>query len=156
MQYFESQPMTAGSGLCSDDECPCSNTTIPRGQGYLYISRQCCDFRADCLTIRQAEQKLERMQRQSGSFMMFGSGIIAPVLCCEVGAQRRNLNMEIAAADARHWWATGKAPLRMTPAAGEQGAPYEPAGSSEDMGQVWFSFGALIVLGFLLYQCGGG
>src|SRR5262245_18558264 len=38
-----------------------------------------------------------------------------PILVCEEGARLRGLDLEIASADARHWWATGKVPLRPTP-----------------------------------------
>ncbi len=34
---------------------------------------------------------------------------------CELGAKCRGLDLEIAASDAKHWWATGEIPLRPTP-----------------------------------------
>lgn len=130
MYYIESQAPRYGDGLCSDDECPCSNTSIKRGEGYIYVSPQCCDFRKDCLTMAQAESKLEAMSRRSGTMMMFTSGIIAPVLVCERGARKRGLDMAIAAADAKYWWETGKAPLRPTPMAGQPERPMTPVNAS--------------------------
>jgi len=43
-----------------------------------------------------------------------------PILMCEQGARLRRLNLDIASADAAHWWDTGKVPLRPTPFAGQQ------------------------------------
>ena len=44
-------------------------------------------------------------------------GRTTAVLLCEQAARSRGLEIAIAAADARHWWETGTAPLRATPAA---------------------------------------
>lgn len=127
MQYFDvSAPRH--SALCSDDACPCDNTSIPVGGGYLLIPRDCCEFRSDCPTEAQAEAKIDRIGRQRGQFIILGPGIAAPVLCCEVAARRRDLDMGIAAADAKHWWATGKVPYRPTPQAGQPEVDMSPGG----------------------------
>jgi hypothetical protein len=39
---------------------------------------------------------------------------------CKEGAMKRCLNLEVAEADAKHWWETGMVPLRATPLKGEK------------------------------------
>lgn len=121
LRYFEvSRP--EGDGLCSDDDCPCGPATrIPRGTGYLYISPDVVDFRRDARSIKDAAKKLQRLQKQlGGGLIIAASGVFTPVLVCKRGARLRKLDLEVAAADARYWWKTGKVPLRPTPLAGKQ------------------------------------
>jgi|GEM_PF-3471075 len=121
VKYME-VPFALGSGdaICSDDSCPCGypGATIPRGGGYFYISKEVVDFRKDCPTVLEAEAKVRRMVGPRTLFVA-GSGVLSPILVCEIGAKKRGLNLEVAAADARHWWQTGLVPLRPTPLAGE-------------------------------------
>lgn len=121
MEYME-VPRPAGDGLCSDDACPCGaiGVTIPRGEGYVYISQEVVDFRIDCPTVAMAQQKIQSMQSRLGSIIIGGSGVFAPILVCEQGAKLRNLDLEVAAADAKYWWETGHVPLRATPTAKTQ------------------------------------
>ena len=118
-----------GDGVCSDDQCPCPNTVIPRGAGYLYVNQNVIDFRRDCPSIE--DFKVKRSQHGG---VMFGSGTIIPVLMCEEGAKLRGLDLEVAAADARHWWETGKVPFRETPqsqperSGAAKGVPVEGSG----------------------------
>jgi hypothetical protein len=118
-------------GTCSDNECPCGfpGARIPRGTGYLYISQAVVDFRRDARTVTEAEQKIRRLQQRAagegGGFVVFGQDTVAATLMCEEGARRRGLDLEVAAADARRWWATGRAPLRPTPLAGTPEAARE-------------------------------
>ena len=95
-QYdFRNIPRTVG--LCSDRQCPCPETRIPRGSGYLYISE-----------VAVAAMMLAK----SGG----GPIIIAgPILVCRQAAELRGLDLVVAAADARRWWEKGKVPLRPTP-----------------------------------------
>ncbi len=119
MEYFEVPEARPGQdGICSDNDCPCGfpGATIPRGSGYMYISEAVVDFRRDALTVREAEQKAARMQRTMN--VVFGQDVVTPTLMCEQGAKKRGLDLKVAAADAKHWWATGLAPLRATPMAG--------------------------------------
>jgi hypothetical protein len=119
MELPEASP--GGDGLCSDNDCPCGypGASIPRGSGYIYISKDVVDFRRDALTIREAKKKIDKLrQRLGGGVMMFDQNILAPILVCEQGARKRGLDLEVAAADAKHWWKTGKVPLRQTPLAG--------------------------------------
>lgn len=126
MVYFEVERPTL-DGRCSDIECPCPppGTTIPHGSGYLYISQEVVDFRRDAHSIQDTERKLTRLGQQLGGFVMPGPGVVAPILMCERGARRRKLDLEIAAADARHWWETGLVPFRATPLAGTREATKE-------------------------------
>jgi hypothetical protein len=119
--YFESSP-PAGDARCSDDECPCEapGTPIRHGEGYLYVSPSAVEFRTDCPSADAVEAKLYRIKADAlaaGSAVIFASGTIGPILMCEQGAQKRHLNLDVAAADAKHWWETGFVPLRPTPIA---------------------------------------
>jgi hypothetical protein len=129
MEYFEDQKATH-AGLCSDPQCPCDETVIPVGQGYLYVPQSCCDFRWDCRSQQALRAKGERMAAQSGQFVMMGHGMAGPILVCETGARKRNLDLAVAAADARHWWATAQVPFRPTPQAGQPGVPFTKAGAA--------------------------
>jgi hypothetical protein len=91
-------------GLCSDRECPCDETPIPRGTGYLYVSKEAVQF---------MERKLKG---EIPDNVIPGYGLM-PFLVCKEGAELRGIDMEVAAEDARRWWETGKAPLRPTPKA---------------------------------------
>lgn len=136
--WFEVE-VPSGIGLCSDNDCPCSETVIPRGTGYIYISKEVVEFRRDCPTIAQAQEKIDRIRRDAaaltggGSVVLIAPGVAAPILVCEEGAKLRQLDMDVAAADARQWWATGRVPLRPTPIrAGERQAPVAPSGEGDE------------------------
>jgi len=133
MRYMQVSGNHRDPGLCSDNDCPCGSpgATIPRGQGYMYVSQQVVDFRADCPTEAEARAKIDRMSSRMGSTVFFGPGVLAPILMCEQGARKRTLDLEVAAADARHWWTTGQVPLRATPLAKAEGTPREPRPSDE-------------------------
>jgi hypothetical protein len=119
MKYMQVSGNEGVSALCSDDECPCGypGATINRGEGYIYVSQEVVDFRRDCLTEAEAQVKIQRLSDQMGSYIVAGAGVFAPILMCEQGARKRGLDMKVAAADAKHWWQTGKVPLRVTPKA---------------------------------------
>jgi len=123
IKYMELPRPDGDHGLCSDDECPCDplGVPIPCGEGYIYISHHVVDFRKDCLTVREAHNKVQRLVNgMGGGAYTASSGVFAPILVCEKGAKKRGLNLEIAAADAHHWWKTGLVPLRPTPKARKQ------------------------------------
>jgi len=119
MAYFEcTRP--SGDGKCSDNSCPCGfpGADIPRGSGYFFISEELVEMRRDARSISEIQVKIQTMQQQMGMTMMFGgSGVFMPILMCEMGARKRGIDMAVAAADARHYWETGLAPLRATPMA---------------------------------------
>lgn len=115
-------PRPAGNGSCSDNDCPCGfpGESIPPGAGYLWITDTFVDFRKDCPSLSQAAAKLERMEKELGAVIVQSrAGGFNPVLICERGAKARGLDLSIARADAKEWWATGKVPLRPTPQGAE-------------------------------------
>jgi len=119
MRYMEVPGNDCDYGLCSDDACPCGypGARIPRGEGYMYISKEVVEFRKDCPTVAAAQARIELMQGHLGVTIMAAGGVFAPVLVCEQGARKRGLDLEVAAADAKYWWKTGLVPLRPTPLA---------------------------------------
>src|SRR5688572_9182087 len=123
MEYFQTPLPGYGFGFCSDDECPCKETPIPVGEGYLYISIDCCGFRWDCRKTAEAQTKAEGLLKERG--IILGPGVAVPILICEVGARKRWLNLEIAARDAKHWWATEQVPFRPTPQVGYPEVAFE-------------------------------
>ena len=122
MEYMElPEANPGGDGLCSDNDCPCGypGARIPRGSGYIYISKEVVNFRRDARTVREAEKKIAMLrQRLDAGVIMFDQNILAPILMCEQGARKRGLDLEVAAADAKYWWKKGLVPLRPTPLAG--------------------------------------
>ena len=116
MQFME-VPRPLGEGRCSDIDCPCGfeGVVIPKGKGYVYISKEVVEFRRDCLTLIELQRKIQRISLQKGANIPSLLLISKPILMCEQGARKRRLNMEIAAEDARYWWNTGLVPLRPTP-----------------------------------------
>lgn len=116
MRYFE-VPVRVTTGKCSDKDCPCPETSIPYGSGYLYISQNLVDFRQDALTVKALEAKIERLGKFLGSqnLYYFGPGVATPILMCEQAAKLRNLDLKAASSDANYWWKTGLVPLRATP-----------------------------------------
>lgn len=121
MKYMEVSGNYRSVGTCSDDDCPCGfpGASIPKGEGYMYVSKNVVDFRKDCLSETQAKKKIDIMSANLNAFIASGSGVFAPILMCELGARKRGINLKVAADDARNWWQTGKVPLRVTPLAGE-------------------------------------
>ncbi len=119
--YFEcTRP--SGDGTCSDNDCPCGHpgANIPRGTGYFYISKELVEMRRDALSIDELQKKVLKMQNGIGATALTaGSGVFMPILMCEMGANKRGINKEVASDDARHWWKTGLAPLRPTPMDGQ-------------------------------------
>ena len=99
-------------GYCSDNDCPCSVTQIQHGTGYLYISPEVVKFRRNALTQAECRKKLTRLTEKNEYLSLQQ---YEPILICNKGAKIRNLDLKIAAEDARVWWETQKAPLRATP-----------------------------------------
>ncbi|TMQ04422.1 MAG: hypothetical protein E6J90_49405 [Deltaproteobacteria bacterium] len=159
MEYFEDEKPTSGC-VCSDPECPCNETSIPVGTGYLYIPKSCCEFRRDCRTRRELHDKAERIARRSNQYMIFGHGVASPILVCEEGAKKRRLDLDVAAKDAKHWWTTGHVPLRPTPRAGDPQVPradvasHRPAAATSSSS--WLVLIAIVVaIGVAVYLANG-
>ncbi len=93
--------------LCSDNSCPCpGNEALTVGKNaYLFIPKTVVDTRRNALTARDLEKKS----------IPLAAGSTAPILLCRMGAERRNLDLQTAAADAEMWYREGLAPLRPTP-----------------------------------------
>lgn len=132
MDYFECAA-PAENGRCSDNACPCPEVEIPRGKGYLFISQELVDFRRQYPGEEQAGAAMEARLRGAGFSGGFYS--ISPVLVCEQGAKLRHLDLTVAAADAAHWWATGKVPLRATPGASRQAPAAQTRSENEQAGE---------------------
>src|SRR4030042_4890790 len=119
MEYFECD-VPVGNGLWSDDACPGPEVVIPRGTGYLFIEKSLVDFRRQYPTLESARKVMQQHSEQMRA--SFGEKFIdiyrlGPILVCKQGAKLRGLDLEIAEADAKHWWETGQVPLRVTPLA---------------------------------------
>jgi len=137
------QPAHDGDAVCSDNNCPCTETSIPRGTGYLYIDPIAVAFRKTCPTMDELQTVLDNLQngkisidpnlfakmiehipnvkeimQVNPSMLFYGNPEIwQGIIVCKKGAKLRGLNLEIAAEDARRWWKTGEVPLRATPKA---------------------------------------
>ena len=116
MNYFE-VPRPPRDGLCSDNACPCPEVKIPRGSGYLYVNQKAVEFRRDAPTIEELKRKLKSIKASSGFAYTTILQTPSAIIMCKQGAKLRGIDLEIAAADANHWWKTGLAPLRATPIA---------------------------------------
>jgi Tfp pilus assembly protein PilF len=119
--YFEVE-RPDGDGVCSDDQCPCGypGEKIARGAGFLFITPDVVEFHNDARSVIEAQKKVHNMNvsKQQGNFSadtLTGPILINPILLCSRGALNRGLDLGVAAADAKHWWQTGLAPLRPTP-----------------------------------------
>ena len=110
---------------CCDDDCPCPSpgTIIPRGTGYIYISEEVVEFRRKYPVLNDAKEAMQHIlyEKNKSIISQFGGGatIIMPefggVLVCKQGARLRNLDLDVAATDAKHWWKHNQIPLRPTP-----------------------------------------
>jgi len=82
--------------VCSDNDCPSGYTgsTIPRGSGYMYISRAVVEFRRDARAVREAEQKVALMQRRMN--IVFDQNVVTSTLMCDQGARKRDLDLDVA------------------------------------------------------------
>ena len=72
-------------------------------------------MRQDALTWEQLTTKKREMEKRLGATVIFDIGTANPVFLCDQGARRRNLDLEVSAADAANWAKTGSVPLRATP-----------------------------------------
>ena len=126
LRYVESKKSPGLiEGRCSDTECPCPapGTVIPRGTGHMYISQETVEFRTLYPLINDAraamqERLLEKNRdivASSRKKVVFRYDIPAGILVCKEGAMLRNLDLNVAARDAKHWWEKNEIPLRATP-----------------------------------------
>ncbi len=115
--YFEA-PVTIEEGLlCSDNECPCpDDTALEPGQtGFLYISGDLVKNRRETPRWEAILARDNALAEQMNVVLYRAGGINTPIFLCSEGAERRNLDIDIAAADAVNWFKTGLCPLRESP-----------------------------------------
>lgn len=106
--------------LCSDNSCPCPGTeTLKPGKtGFLYISEDVVASRKNAITSKDLHDHSKTEIANA----------TVPVLVCKIGAERRQLDLEVAAQDAVLWYEKGVAPLRKTPLVRpKKGASDQPA-----------------------------
>jgi hypothetical protein len=145
LEYFKDGTWSPSKGgYCSDNNCPCSpETYIPVGEGYLYVSQEVVNFRRKYRSPEAARSEMKKRHNEmAATLAQKGSSYTAfyhtgPILVCEQGARLRNLDLKVAGKDARHWWSTGKVPLRATPLQGtgisiSQSEPLEKGVSEEE------------------------
>ena len=97
--------------------------SIPRGSGYLHVSKEVVEFRKDARTMSEARSKEKRqiasmkqmVDSWGGGSFTVDSALFTPYLMCEAAARERGIDLDVAAADAEYWWKTGFVPLRATP-----------------------------------------
>lgn len=107
-------PPFPGQVACSDNDCPCPNTTMPPAKGYLWIKKEIVDTRMTCLSL----QALQGFMSMSGvSSIDEVRRHCLPIVVCEQSATRRGLDLTVAASDYLSWVKTGKVPCRATPLA---------------------------------------
>jgi hypothetical protein len=118
-EYYQETPLPTSPGKCSDSQCPCTDTKLLHGQGYLYISPDAVEFMRDCRTSVDLGAKMGRVAIARDMDVAIEMGTLRwkfqPILICEQAAKNRGLNLDVAANDARLWWGTGKVLRRATP-----------------------------------------
>jgi ankyrin repeat protein len=119
IQAFLECPPFTGRAVCSDDECPCNETAMPPAKGYLYIAPSVIDSRRDCLTLKELQDKIKRMEHRLDAMIVPAKNVFAPTVLCEQGARLRNLDLAVAASDYDMWTRTGRVPFRATPKSDE-------------------------------------
>jgi hypothetical protein len=115
--------MPSSDGRCSDNNCPCPppGTSIPRGNGFLYVDAAVVTFRQDARTDDALNRKAARIQadlQSRGAVILHDPAVYKAILMCEQGAKKRHVDLKVAAEDARLAWAENRAPLRATPKRG--------------------------------------
>ena len=92
---------------CSDNSCPCPNTILPKGEGYVIVEKIELDWKP-----------------------VYYRGIVA----CELGARQRGVDLKTAHQDAIRWWKTGDIPNRETPRnSSPQSSPVQQSYSVDTM-----------------------
>lgn len=116
MKYFEVEA-PEGDGRCSDRACPCEDTVIPRGEGYLIVTPNVVQWRFDCPTLVEQQQKAARVTKHMNETLPLPMirEMPVPILACERAARARGARLDVAHADAAHWWSTNQVPFRVTP-----------------------------------------
>jgi hypothetical protein len=116
MKYFVAEGPD-GDGRCSDPACPCDDTIIARGDGYMIVSPEVVQWRFDCLFRSDEQIKAKRLEEYTNRTLQLRllRQMPVPILACERAARARGVDLAVARADAAHWWKTNEVPLRVTP-----------------------------------------
>jgi hypothetical protein len=99
---------------------------MPPAKGYLYIPTSIIDSRRDCPTLKELQDKINRMQHSLEATIVPAKNVFAPTVLCEQGARLRNLDLAVAASDYDMWTRTGKVPFRATPKSDVSGVAFRP------------------------------
>ena len=100
--------------FCSDNDCPCSNTTMPPANGYLWIKPEVAETRKSCLSLFSMQSHMASTKTSSTDIDALRKNYV-PLVVCEEAAKRRNLDLDIAASDYTMWVNRGKVLCRPTP-----------------------------------------
>jgi hypothetical protein len=109
-------PPFPSKASCSDNDCPCNNTTMPPAQGYLWIKPEVVKTRINCLSMSALQNELSS-SGISGNIDKIRSQYL-PIVVCKVSATRRKLDLKTAETDYNVWVKTAKVPCRATPIIG--------------------------------------
>jgi formylglycine-generating enzyme required for sulfatase activity len=115
-------PPFLGKAFCSDNECPCDNTTMPPAQGLLWIKPEIAKTRLNCLSMGSLQNDLASAGVSITNTEKIRS-LYLPITVCKESAKRRNLDLKIAESDYNLWVKTGKVPCRPTPIIGQVAKP---------------------------------
>jgi hypothetical protein len=102
---------------CSSQSCQGqrAETLQPGRTGYLYISPLVVMMRADSLTLRELDDKLENLISSFGSQELGAIDDAFPRLICQECAKKLGLNLRVSLRDAKIWAKKSEVPLRPTP-----------------------------------------
>ncbi|HLV31094.1 MAG TPA: hypothetical protein VKY57_05935 [Chitinispirillaceae bacterium] len=128
MHFIECEKLQ-GTGYCTDNDCPCTLTPIPQGEGYIYISQEVVEYRKDALSLDALQAKLAKYTKE-GEYISISKH--SPILICETAAKKRGLDLVEASKDALLFWKDGVVPLRPTPLISDCKNPVENGLSSND------------------------
>ncbi len=120
VRYINS-PVPLINIACTDPLCPCKDALIPVGEGYLYISETMVEFRNHYQTDAAFFQGLEELNTSNPDLankLKIDSNSLDARLMCEISARNWDLDLNLAALDAKYWWENGEIPLRSTPITG--------------------------------------
>ena len=92
--YFEMPRSKYGVGLCSDDECPCNETEISFGTGYVFVSQEVVNFRKDCQSFDEFKEKVKITEKFVSQLFggadirvgILGIRSVSPILICKDAA----------------------------------------------------------------------
>jgi hypothetical protein len=119
VKYFEVAIPKSPQYLCSDRSCPCPGTEqlVPGKTGFVYISEETVQLRANAPLTHKAFMKAQEDSAKARGVAMvfFAQGTYEPLFMCEQAARQRGLDLTVAAADAAYLFKHGWCPLRPTP-----------------------------------------